>query len=527
MMLLCCYRSTNVAYALQPPYLFAALVDFVCSKFDGLLPGEIILFHKIPGHNNFMLQNDVDMRNLVCLAHAFCLQLIDVIHEQGWAEVSSPIVDEHLTSNPNVHNGMNSLNGVDMDDDLDLLPAFCLHTEKNSEHICGVAVQTSSNPLVGSELVSNVIAERVRNRPLTRPIEVILDLKEDYSLDITYCVAWLGVEKARGELFGAYSISFDQLCWYSDAVIQHNPGSYINLEYNNRNQQFKRKVQRVPTCRHRKGRELRLHLQRNLRDRMRYSNNMHRASLVSKLRHCAYAPTVTAFNQKVQRFQESGWGVVTKFLETTHSEHWANSFFRGKRYGEMCSNVAESFNSWIREAHNLPITQMVDSIRAKLMQQMAKRRVASQTWTSAICPKMESHLEEAFNKGRSWKVSQSNADVYEVHSFPSISVDIERRTCSCFQWQLNSFPCAHAMVAVRKSGRDLNDLVKPYFHVSEYRNSYALPIYLIPTVEQPPFNPNEYMINPLAIKRPPGRPKKKRIRATNPLRQVWSHGKPQ
>ncbi|KAL7181641.1 hypothetical protein ACSBR1_040521 [Camellia fascicularis] len=130
MMLLCCYRSTNVAYTLQPPYQFAALVDFVCSKFDGLLPGEIILFYKIPGHNNFMLQNDVDMRNLVCLAHAFCLQLIDVIHEQGWAEVSSPIVDEHLTSNMNVHNGMNSLNGMDMDDDLDLLPTFCLHTEK-------------------------------------------------------------------------------------------------------------------------------------------------------------------------------------------------------------------------------------------------------------------------------------------------------------------------------------------------------------------------------------------------------------
>ncbi|KAL7220745.1 hypothetical protein ACSBR2_013604 [Camellia fascicularis] len=64
-------------------------------------------------------------------------------------------------------------------------------------------------PLVGFELVSNVIAESVRSRPLTRPTEVILDLKEDYDLDITYRVVWLGVEKARGELFGAHSISFD------------------------------------------------------------------------------------------------------------------------------------------------------------------------------------------------------------------------------------------------------------------------------------------------------------------------------
>ncbi|KAL7186973.1 hypothetical protein ACSBR2_028638 [Camellia fascicularis] len=212
------------------------------------------------------------------------------------------------------------------------------------------------------------------------------------------------------------------------------------------------------------------HLQRNLRDRLRYTNSMHRAGLVSKLRHCA-----------------------------------------GRRYGELCSNAAESFNSWVREARNLLITSMVDSIRTKLMRQMAKRRDASQTWTGTICPKMESRLEKAFNEGKSWKVSQSNADVYEVHSFPLVTVDIEHRTCSCFKWQLNGFPCAHAMVAVRKSGRDLNTLVEPFFHVSEYRSTYAASIFPIPTVEQPSFNPNDFIIKPPAIKRPPSRPKKKRI----------------
>ncbi|KAL7220728.1 hypothetical protein ACSBR2_013588 [Camellia fascicularis] len=74
------------------------------------------------------------------------------------------------------------------------------------------------------------------------------------------------------------------------------------------------------------------------------------------------------------------------------------SFPRGWHYGEMCSNAAESFNSWVREVRNLPITRMVDSIRTKLMRQMAKRRDTSQTWTGIICPKMEFRLEKAFNK---------------------------------------------------------------------------------------------------------------------------------
>ncbi|KAL7198266.1 hypothetical protein ACSBR2_020717 [Camellia fascicularis] len=143
---------------------------------------------------------------------------------------------------------------MDINDDVDLLPTFCPNNDKfkykkndsvrvtavcamletngctwsihprkleangffylrkwNSEHICGVAVCTSKNPLVGSELVCDIISEWVRNRPLTQPTEVILDLKQDYRLDISYCVAWLGVEKARGELFGVHNISFDQL----------------------------------------------------------------------------------------------------------------------------------------------------------------------------------------------------------------------------------------------------------------------------------------------------------------------------
>ncbi|KAL7212720.1 hypothetical protein ACSBR2_015407 [Camellia fascicularis] len=113
----------------------------------------------------------------------------------------------------------------------------------NTEHIYGVTFCTSKNLLVGSELAGDIMAKRVRDRPLTRPTEVILDLQQDYGLDITYCVAWLGVEKARGDLFGAHSSSFDQLRWYSDVVMEHNPGSYINMKYDDHTHSLHRRVQ--------------------------------------------------------------------------------------------------------------------------------------------------------------------------------------------------------------------------------------------------------------------------------------------
>ncbi|KAL7210660.1 hypothetical protein ACSBR1_032090 [Camellia fascicularis] len=102
-------------------------------------------------------------------------------------------------------------------------------------HTCGVAVRTDKNPRMGFELVADVIAERVHDKPLTYPTDVKYDFKKAYGLQISYRVAWLGVEKAGGELYGDHSVSFDQLRWYSDAVMEYNSGSYINLNFDEHN----------------------------------------------------------------------------------------------------------------------------------------------------------------------------------------------------------------------------------------------------------------------------------------------------
>ncbi|KAL7203090.1 hypothetical protein ACSBR2_016410 [Camellia fascicularis] len=108
----------------------------------------------------------------------------------------------------------------------------------DSVHTCGAVVRTSRNPRTGSDLVSTIVADRVRDKPLTRPTNVVFDLKNEYGLDISYQVAWLGVEKARGEVYGDHATSFDQLRWYSDSVMQKNPNSYINLEFDQKTGSF-------------------------------------------------------------------------------------------------------------------------------------------------------------------------------------------------------------------------------------------------------------------------------------------------
>lgn len=138
---------------------------------------------------------------------------------------------------------------------------------------------------------------------------------------------------------------------------------------------------------------------------MKYVNADQKIGLMRKLRECVYAPTVNSFNQKIEILKQCSPTIVGNFLKDLDPKHWSNAYLSGRRYGEMWSNAAESFNNWIREARHLPIIQLVDAIRGKIMEQMAKRKIKATAWVGEICPKMEKILMHAFEDSRSWIVS--------------------------------------------------------------------------------------------------------------------------
>ncbi|KAL7196346.1 hypothetical protein ACSBR1_036369 [Camellia fascicularis] len=467
-------------------------------------------------------------------------------------------------------------NESNVDDEPDLLAKFYPHVDK-----------TPKNPRAGSDLVSDVIAERVCDKPLTRPTDVVYNLKKYYGLEVSYRVTWLGVKKTHGEMFGAHSILFDQLRWYSNVVMDNNPGSYINIDYDEQNNHFIRYFisfkacidgfnhcrpllfldgtflkgkfkenllaatakdgsqglfplaiaivdsenttnwswflgylanvvdgQRTltfvsdrhtgllesipiifPTTHHAPCLH---HLQCNLQGKMQYVNSSYRYGLLAKFRLCIYALTVTTFNHSLEEFIKSGRKVTSTFFKDLPPEYWSNAFFH-------CHSLTLStFFLHHVLAYSSSSSRYVFGL--KLCGKWPNEGAKAEAWHGVVCPKMEARLVKAYNKGRSWLVSQSNDEVYEVHSFPSVIVDVERR-----------FPCAHAVVAIRNSGKDLYELVDLYYHVTEYRSLYAYNIIPIPTIKKPPFNAEDF--------RPPGRPKKKwmlsRVEQVQQIRCSW------
>ncbi|XP_058216320.1 uncharacterized protein LOC131327266 [Rhododendron vialii] len=222
------------------------------------------------------------------------------------------------------------------------------------------------------------------------------------------------------------------------------------------------------------------HLKCNLRTALASTNVKYKEGLIRVFSKCAYTPTVAKFNQHMGNLLKHGGAAVVYFLSELPNERWANIFFPGQRYGAISSSLAECFNSWILKEHELPVVDMVDRIRKKMMKSMCLRREMTSKLDQVICPYWESRLEKLYDLVKTWKVIPSSADIFEVDTDPSICVDIGRQR---------------------------------FFHVESYRQVYSKPIYSVASLLKGDVVDCGTSILPPLSKKPPGRPKKKRIRS--------------
>lgn len=110
----------------------------------------------------------------------------------------------------------------------------------NNEHTCRRRIRNGKSVLMGSKIVSTIVAEQIRSKPLVKPIEIVKDFKLNYGLDISYYNAWKGKEMAKVQVHGDEESSYTQLVWYVDALMKTNVGSHCVLECDESSSRFKR-----------------------------------------------------------------------------------------------------------------------------------------------------------------------------------------------------------------------------------------------------------------------------------------------
>lgn len=252
--------------------------------------------------------------------------------------------------------------------------------------------------------------------------------------------------------------------------------------------------------------------------RKEFNNSM----LVNLLWEAAQSLTVIDFETKMSEI-ESISQEAAFWIKRIPYRLWAAAYFEGTRFGHMTANIAESLNSWLLEASGLPIIQMMESIRRQLMTWFNERREVSMQWSTILVPSVEQRVTEAIERARGYHVGRANEAEFEVSSLHEGTniVDIRNRCCLCRGWQVYGLPCAHGVAALVSCRQNVHRYTENYFTVATYRKTYSQTIHPIPDkslwkelseVSQDGGIQLEVIINPPKSLRPPGRPRKRRIR---------------
>nr|XP_004296286.2 PREDICTED: uncharacterized protein LOC101304559 [Fragaria vesca subsp. vesca] len=127
---------------------------------------------------------------------------------------------------------------------------------------------------------------------------------------------------------------------------------------------------------------------------------------------------------------------------------------------------------------------------------------------------MQDRLKERMEAASQFNVVYSTTNIYEVRGKYSHVVDLSICSCTCRKWEIECFPCSHALAAIQAASKDVYAFVDPHYFADYYKKCYDVPFFPLCNADMASAeSTNDEFIHPPHVKRPLGRPKKKRFKS--------------
>lgn len=219
-----------------------------------------------------------------------------------------------------------------------------------------------------------------------------------------------------------------------------------------------------------------------------------------------------AYNEALDLMKKEDVGAYEDFIGRDTTK-FCKVFFDDNTVSDMhLNNTSESFNGYILNARGMHVIHMLEQIRTSLMSRITRKRLELVDYQHSICPAILEKVQEAQHYSRNCITHPASDVLFEVEHYEDrFVVDVGLRTCTCRLWNLTGIPCIHGCAALHFLRRDPVDYVHSRFTVDTYYAIYAFGL--------PPLNGEKmwpvaqgYPVIPPAVKKMPGRPKKKRKR---------------
>ncbi|KAH7865072.1 hypothetical protein Vadar_001871 [Vaccinium darrowii] len=191
------------------------------------------------------------------------------------------------------------------------------------------------------------------------------------------------------------------------------------------------------------------------------------------------------FNEAMATIKELNTEAHDHLLKLAVSSWARHAFDERVRSDHITNNGAESFNNWLGNLRGKPILTMLEGISDK---------------NTEGCKALQ-----GFCGGTEYDVMDNGVRHL---------VDLGRIMCVCRQWEISGIPCKHAMAAIVKDRKNVEDFIHTYYSKEMYLRAHGRMIH--PILDHTmwitvPGDP----LDPPPLKRLPGRPRKVRRRAAN------------
>ncbi|XP_010555431.1 PREDICTED: uncharacterized protein LOC104824926 [Tarenaya hassleriana] len=248
------------------------------------------------------------------------------------------------------------------------------------------------------------------------------------------------------------------------------------------------------------------------------------------------AYTISEF-EELYNDLKSRYPKVAEYMqkEELAPEKWARCKFRSERYNLLTTNGAESINSVLKKAKKYPILSLLDICLGKTVEWFNRHRLeaGSADESQKLTPIVYKELHERYERACTFDVQELNrvTGEFEVRDDKGRRhlVNLGERTCGCRMFDVDRYPCSHAIAATHMIGKGdmIYDLCSEYYRRDTWRMAYQETVYPVPDYcdwNLPSFVAEMTVLPPIVEeKRVSGRPKQNRFLGPGETRKRKSY----
>ncbi|RVW64611.1 hypothetical protein CK203_048506 [Vitis vinifera] len=249
------------------------------------------------------------------------------------------------------------------------------------------------------------------------------------------------------------------------------------------------------------------------------------------LDNIAYARLDIDYNEAFEKLVRFN-GDLARWVAENSPEHWAMSKFLKKRWDKMTTNIAESFNAWLREERHQTIYTLLMMHMDKLVAMLDTHMRGTDKWKSVVGPKTEENLMSNITRSAPITVMPYLGGTFKVFTGEVyLVVDMQQHKCTCLTWQMSGLPCPHVCAVIRTLRHDVYDYIDPCFKVSTQQLIYSGQFQPLPTHNMPKVceagtlqdgQGNVFpSLQPPQVRRPPGRPRQSVLSHNLAIRELF------